>query len=303
MRGALIEYKHMLDKYAPQLDAGTKTKADIARAVAARFNHDFGGVNYYRAGMSQTAQDVARLVLLGHDWTISNVLAATDAIRRGDVGVVHRALWMQVATKWLASSLILNLAMAGLSKDDPEDFFKQGWRDGKLHWMDVNITPIYQLFGGKSNDRVYWNMIGHFKDPLEWIHSWVSSVVDAKTPEQSIFKGIQPLRGKSSVVMSSLIDAALGQRYSGQTYTDLGELLKTGKLADYVSPWEKDKRAMGPIAPNQLPSYVLDQLIESLPGQLSSAIGLFSGQENALSALMALSGEKTSVKRDYHKKD
>ena len=163
----MIEMRHQMKKY-PNENRNV-TAARVARLI----NDDFGGLHLQRLGRNPTFQHFLRLALLAPDWTESNVrtMVKTVAKLKGDKRDLHlyRRFWGGVIVKGLGITALANFMTAGGDIDQLAENYRQAWKDGNFNWAKVNITPIYQAFGGKPFVRKYFSLLGHFQDPAKFI--------------------------------------------------------------------------------------------------------------------------------------
>jgi hypothetical protein len=277
----LVELRHgmeRLKKNPEYLKADSETQqnmeAQVTYAVAKLMNRDFGGMDYERMGVSPTMLDVSRLALLGPDWTISNVMSMYGALQRGDEGYVHRAFWTRIAARTAAITLAWNLMMMPFGDDE----FEKAYAAGNLRWMGMNLTPIYHLLGGDRDAGMYFQLAGHFLDPIKFIGHPVQSA-----------------KYKSSVVGRIVIDALTGVDFANRRYTTFGELMTSGKTVS----WKSNAKA-GPISNSQIPSFLLNKKSGTMPIGVQKIGGWITGNNDGFemfTQLLGMSTQKRYAKR------
>lgn len=304
----LLEYKSLSKKYDKQLKSGEKTLDDLAKIAANLVNDDFGGLHLARMGRNPTLQHIFRLLALAPDWTESNVRSAVKAFKTGEEGKVYRAFWARIAFKGLVASVLFNYLMSLFDDDEDGDFvgrYKQAWKNGKMRWMDVDITPIYRMTGGKADKRKYFSILGHFKDPAKFIarEKTKGGVPD---PVRSLIKSAQY---KGSVLTRMMADGISGKDYKGSEFTTLAELLgiddkgtyktnrkgyytkgdpKGGKLVGELTKWSMG--GMKPLGLGQIPSFLIYEARQSVPIQIQNGISYTLGQMDGFDAVLSGAG-------------
>jgi len=258
-----IEFRQQLKKNP------TEDPNRIAARVASMVNDDFGGLHLERMGRNPTLQHIFRLFLLAPDWTESNVRTMLKAFhvasQDGKELAMYQRFWAGVIIKGMGATVLANFALSG---GDIDEFIKryriawgENWRDVlQMHWMSIDITPIYRAFGGDRNKRKYFSLIGHFRDPFKFV-----------------LRPITSLKHKGSVISSIALEALSGTDWKGDKFTTLGELLETGQTVTYGKG-----RA---IQWDQFPSYLISQLIGAMPTQIQNLIAWASGEMEAFDAL------------------
>ena len=287
MQAALLEYRHQLKKNNAKLESGEVSQHDIAKRVANLINDDFGGLNLRRIGRDPTAQHLFRLTTLAPDWTESNIRSMVKAFRRGDEGAMYRAFWVRIALKMGIATMVFNFLMAAFDDIDFVERYKRAWREGKLRWLDIDVTPIYRALGGKSDKRKYFSLIGHFRDPIKFI---VNPVRSAKH--------------KSSVLSRIIMDTATGQDWAGRDFTSFNELIGFGEeRKSYEKRLQKYKGRLTKftvggakfLTPKQVPSFLLYELRSAQPIQVQNALAFLSGEMDAFDALTKSAGIMTAT--------
>lgn len=214
-KAALIAYRANLERHAHEM-----SHEEIAKMTAELINDDFGGLHLQRKERDPTIQHFFRLAALAPDWTESNVatmykgfLGGTQSKRR-----MYRRFWAHALSRGIGATFLANIAMAALgtyTEDDDQgmwerllDHYKQAWKAGFFRWLDIDVTPLYKLFGGKAAKRKYVSILGHFKDPLKFLTKWGPSA-----------------KHKGSVLVKTLLEFFEGTDWKGARFTTWRELL------------------------------------------------------------------------------
>ena len=336
VQGAMIEYAHLKRKYAKELampwdesnplwsgEGDASAQEHLARLAAEKLNADFGGLNLRRTTGKVTKgarharhQMWLRVAFLAPDWTESNLITATKAIRAGGKAEkdVYRAMWANVATRFVATTMLWNFMMAGFDWDEwLEDTQRAAaagedsvW-DGlyKMYWMDMNIQPIANMFnkhlgekGAQTGSDKYFSLMGHFRDPLKWTLS---------VPYGD--RGIKAsIKGKLSPAATSFYNAWHGEDWAGRSYTNVSELTGVSFMGYEPDPEKRGKfntwaptSGSGAMTPQRLPSYVLERITSVAPIQLEAGLRFAQGQIDALDFMGKLVG--LAVHRTYPDKE
>jgi len=339
-QAAVLEYTHAVRAMKRRLDAGRITETEIARGVAKLINDDFGGLHHKRLGRSQRRTRLLRVLELAEDWTHSNTRTMVKmVVQRNDKtgkvelatgfeGYLYRRFWARVTAKGIALTTVANLAMCLMADSDDDEErsiaqrfaarFKRAWSEGKLRWMDVDMTPIYRrlmtTFGREYNSdvRKYFSFIGHFRDPIKFLS-----------------RDLEAFKHKGSIGVRILLDAASGENWAGRRFTTLAELMgfddkgvyKTTRAGEYEKGDPKGGKLTGqlvtkipgsgkpvslsaaklPTGETQLPSFVIYEAVHTLPIQAQQAIGFAIGEIDAWDAITHGLGIMTST--TYPKKE
>lgn len=239
-KAALIELRNVM-RNKPDIDPN-----DAAKFVANLMNDDFGGLHLKRLGRNPTTQHIFRLFALAADWTESNIRAMVKAFKRGDEGDIYRRFWARIITKGVMATLAANAVLHTGKKT--KRVFEQAWADGRLKWLDVNVTPIKEAIVGKeTSTRKYFSILGHFKDPLKF--------------------AVDPLKAaeyKGSPVFRIVFDAITGEDWADRQFTEFDELRATGRT---VRPFFTF--AGNPNKWKTVPSFVINHTkgLAPIPGQ------------------------------------
>jgi hypothetical protein len=234
----------------------------LAKRVARLINDDFGGLHLQRLGRNPTLQHIFRLMALAPDWTESNVRTMVKTITASEQAErqFYRKFWVGVIAKAGAATVLANFALAGGDLDELIKQYKIAWKAGNLKWLGIDITPIYRALGGEEDQRKYFNLFGHFKDPLKFM--------------------LHPIRSahhKGSVVYGTIHEALAGIDWKGHRFTTFDELLETGKTVKW-GPGQ-------PIGWDQFPSYVLSQIAGTQPIQIQNFLAWITGEIAAFDAI------------------
>lgn len=316
----LLEYKSLVNKNEKQIKNGTKTLDDLAKMAAELINDDFGGLHLDRKGRNPTVQHLFRLLALAPDWTESNVASAIKAFKRGEGGRVYRAFWARIASKGIAALVIFNYLMAMYDEDEETEEsttdrflarYKEAWKTGKLRWLDVDITPIYKMLGGKADKRKYFSLLGHFKDPIKFIAR--ETIKDDKGKPTSVPDPLRSLitsaKYKGSVSTRIIADGITGKNWAGREFTTISELFgwdnkgvysttrlgmyaagepKGGKLKGQLTKWSME--GVKPLGLDQVPSYLIWEAKSNMPIQVQNAIAYLNGQADGFDAILKSAG-------------
>jgi hypothetical protein len=275
-QAALIEYRNALKEH-PEMQPEER-----AKMVAELVNDDFGGLHLGRMKRDPTMQHLYRLFALAPDWTESNVNTMWKSFKSGDKAKtgLYRRFWASVITKGLTATLLTNFLLSLLDKDD--DFtsrFKKAWKAGYFRWLYIDVTPIYKLLGGKTEARKYFNLFGHFTDPLKFI-----------------IHPFRSMKNKGSVLFRTIFEAFTGTDWKGQRFTTLDEILGFDDKGLYLTTTKEHKlgerkggrlrwKTVAPsgrigwaISPSQVPSYIINQLRGVTPVQVQNFLAMLQGE-------------------------
>ncbi|MCF7835797.1 MAG: Eco57I restriction-modification methylase domain-containing protein [Candidatus Marinimicrobia bacterium] len=280
-KSAMIELRNLQKEY-PNEDINK-----LAKLAANLINDDFGGLHLKRMGRNPTYQHIFRLFALAPDWTESNIRTIVKMIEGGDKMEkrFYRRFWAGVIVKGMAATVLANLLLSiGGDDDDDEEFLKKyrmAWDAGNFKWLDVDITRTARLTGYKGEERKYFSIFGHFKDPLKFM--------------------IHPIRSahyKGSVMYSFFQELLTGTDWSGRKFTTWQELFGlVGTEKDQEKyKWQTVKYGTGrPLEIKQIPSFLASQLIGAQPIQVQSMIGWMSGEIGGFEAVTTSIGLHTST--------
>jgi hypothetical protein len=279
VQAGILELKAELERNRTQLEAGEITVDEIAAAVGNLMNNDFGGLHLGRMGRNNTVQHILRLLFLAPDWTESNVRSMIDAFRTGETGYMHRMFWGRIAIKGLGATVLFNLLLSSFDDDDFVERYRKAWREGRLRWLDIDITPINKAMGGKSDSRKYFSLIGHFRDPVKFVSH----------PGRS-------LKHKGSVVSRMVFDFGTGQDWAGREFTTIGELSgisQDGKLSGRLVKWSRGKAQF--LEPRQYPSWFIYEGRQAMPIPIQNMASFIAGEMDGFDALTKSLGLMTST--------
>ena len=291
---AILEYRHQLSKHNAKLEAGTMTRQSIAGDVARLINNDFGGLDVRREGRNPTVEHLKRLLLLARDWTGSNFRSMVDSMRKGNAGAVHRMFWTRILLKAASSTILANLLISSI--DDEMGFwerYKHAWDEGRLRWMDIDITPLVPKILNKSGRRKYFSLIGHLRDPIKWISD----------PSRSV-------KHKGSILARIVGDVATGTDWAQRVFTDWKELLgidekgvyQTSRSGEYYAGDPKGGKHKGKLVRpetwkdegslqyGQIPSWLLYELRSVQPIAVQNAMAFLAGEMDAFDAMFKSAG-------------
>jgi len=271
---ALLEYRHELNKQKTKIESGATTKEKIATNVATLINDDFGGLNLQRLGVDPTLWQVSRFFMLAPDWTISNIRSMIGAFKSGDQGAMYRAFWGRIIGKLLGATVLFNVIMAAIGDDKFWEMYQKAWKAGNLRWLDVDVTPIYKALGGRE-DRKYFSILGHFRDPLKFL--------------------IHPFRSakhKGSVITRMALDVASGQDWRGREFTSISELFGGEGITKFTIG------GAGVLEPSQIPSFLAYEFQSAQPIQIQNAVGFLLGEIDAFDAVTKSAGLMTGTAKE-----
>jgi hypothetical protein len=212
--------------------------------------------------------------------------------------------------------MLFNLILAGFDFDEFWKQYELAWKEGRLRWLDIDVTPIYRRLGGTSEKRKWFSLIGHFRDPLKFI--------------------VHPFRSakhKGSVLSRFVSDAATGTDWAGRPFTTFAELVglddkgqyKTTARGKYIKGEPKGGKLKGalvrrqrgsprPLEYTQLPSFLVSEAKATLPIPIQSGVAWFAGELDGFDALTKSLGlmtsttyppssPETSIERAFENKD
>jgi len=216
MQAALLELAHLRKLHARELETGKVTDAQLAKRIGDAVNDDFGGLHLERMGRNPNTQALFRMVALAPDWTESNVRSLVKAFQLGKDAEVYRMMWGRVLLRVAVMTMAFNFLLAGM---DPDEFwrrYEKAWGEGRLRWLDVDVSPIQEAISGPSPRAKYFSLGGHFFDFIRW--------------------GAQPFRtvkAKGSVLTKIAIDALTGSDWAGRPFTTASELWDEKKFTKW----------------------------------------------------------------------
>ncbi|MFH1641733.1 MAG: LPD23 domain-containing protein, partial [Nanoarchaeota archaeon] len=307
---ALLEYKRML-KHHPEMEPNER-----AKLVANLTNDDFGGLHLGRMGRDPTAQHVFRLLALAPDWTESNVRSMIKAIKAGskEETRLYRRFWGRVVVRGMGLTIAANLLLALWDEDDEDKNYKDAvlrryktaWDKGYLKWMDVDITPIYRVLGGAKENRAYFSLIGHFRDPVKFVVHPITSAQHKGSVFFRIFyetlKGTD-WRGRPFTTWDELIgvdDMDWSPNYKGLYKTSSKKFgykkgdSKGGRLKGQLTKSKYQGRG-GPISYEKIPSWMLHELRQMTPIQVQNMLGYINGELDGVEAIGKSLGLRITV--------
>ena len=302
----LIEFGNMMNKH-PEMDPDR-----AARLVANLINDDFGGLNLARIGRDPTLQHIFRLFCLAPDWTESNIRSMVKAIRTSDKveQEMYRHFWAGVMGKTFAITIVANML---LNRSRAGEEWKKAWLEGKFRWLDIDITNLYRALGGKGPARKYFNIMGHFRDPIKFVLRNERN----RAGKISFQPGnLRAFKHKGSVVSGLFLDFMSGTDWSGRRFTTVKELFgidtekgyyKTTRKGHYNKGDPKYGKLKGRsiasaytgrtgiLEAEQMPSYVLAQLKSGQPVPIQKMMAWWTGEMEAFDAIGQAAGLRIST--------
>ena len=257
---------------------------EVAARVGSLMNDDFGGLHLERIGRNPTWQHAFRLIALAPDWTESNIRTVTGMFKRAEKGgypaqrQLYRRFWARIILKTTMATAMMNVLMAG---GDPEEAYKR-WRAGvkkdRKNVASVDITPLWDLFGQKAQDRRYFSVAGHFLDPIKY-----SGIL---LGEPKI------LQYKASIVARLVRDFIYNENWRGKRYKNLGEI-PTGvkEFTDYFNPdtyvtYRPEPRKGDLLTQHfSFVSFFIHSVIGSSPIAFQNLMAAISGEQDVMSSI------------------
>ncbi len=272
-------------------DWHSDTEIEIYRSVAGMMNADFGGLHTKRLGITSGEFDVARLMFLGPDWTLSNFLTVSKLFKNPS-GVSEGAgamtsgstveqqmyfhFWARIVGRAAAVTMIINLIMAGFDDEDSIERYTKALKAGKFKALMADISPLMHAVGGDKRMEHYLNVPGQFLDPLKWAFDPVRSIVN-----------------KGSSVSKPLVSLIGGTNYRHQRASRISQIGSEG-LYSYKS------FRRGPLSPSEIPAWGIQEMMNIAPIQFQKLFALLGGEENVMSAVLE-SGLGLDIKQTYPK--
>ncbi len=299
----MIEFRNLTKKHPD------KTADELAKMAANLINDDFGGLHLQRLGRNPTLQHIFRIFALAPDWTESNIRTMIKSFKAGskEETQFYRNFWAGIFTKAAMVTVLGNALMAGMDEDDKDARgwyrrmvrnYKRAWKEGKLRWADIDITPIYRGLGGATKNRKYFSVFGHFKDPIKFITHPIRSA-----------------KHKGSVVYGMFHEALTGVDWAGRRFTTTSEILgvdkekgrykttrkgfykkgdpKWGKLKWKTVTW--DFKGKGPLNYEQIIPFAISQVKGVTPVQVQNLMSWMSGEMEGFDALLKSAGLRIST--------
>ena len=220
-------------------------------------------------------------------------------------------MWARTFLRFGVATVAWNFLMAGGDDDEFIENYKKAWDEGHLRWMEADITKIAALkdvyFGGKGSHqeptRKYFNVLGHFRDPIKWVANPLDSA-----------------RHKSSVLSSFFWELFTGEDWKGQKFTtfaefwgrdDKGEYQRSGKRKDGSRYRRGDPKGGqlkystvkwefgggGAVRYDEVPSFLINQARGVLPIPIQNGIEFLMGEIDAFDAMTKSAGLMTSTSR------
>lgn len=274
-----------------EIDWHSDTEVEILRSVAGEMNADFGGLHLKRLGITSGEFDVARLMFLGPDWTLSNFLTVSKLFKNPS-GVSEGAgaitsgstmeqqmyfhFWARIVGRAAAVTMIINLVMAGFDDEDSIERYTKALKAGKFKALMADISPLMHAIGGDKRVDHYLNVPGAFMDPLKWAFDPVRSVIN-----------------KGSSVSKPLVSLISGTNYRHQRPSRISQIGAEGLYSD------KSYRR-GPPSPSEIPAWGIQEMLNIAPIQFQKLFALLGGEENIMSAILE-SGIGLDINQTYPK--
>lgn len=309
--GAGLKAKHALGIFESEMRKNPKANVEeVAKLSAQIANENFGGLHLKSMGRNPTVQYIWQLLAFAPDWTESNWRLYTQMVT-GDTKLsrdMHKRIVSGMVTKYIIASILMSMVTAAMRSGDDEEkdlldkFIKnytEAWKDGKLNWMRVNVTPFLEKFGQK--DRYYYNVAGFFLDPTKWISRDIKkgltgpqAITSFLTPERLTSSLAKSAYYKSSAVPQLVADYLMDTDYTfWRGFTNFGELVNKKEL----TKWGKNRR---PVPLESIPSFMLYEGKKFLPIQVNNIIEFALGEIEGSELIAKSLG--VDLKRAYAKK-
>ena len=221
----------------------------------------------------------------------------------------YMTLYAQAMIRSQVMTVAFNALMAGL--DDEETMtsiynrsFGTAFEDAGLfgimprdfNFLKADITLAAKLFNEwtgmegapkHAGSRVYFNVLGHFLDPFNWISKAYNKDLTG------------PIKGKLSPFMRALSSAMTGEDWRGMSYTPVDEMIELTdeELLGFrlnLSSWEFGGGKSGLTS---APSLIIEQISNNLPIFMQSGFRLAVGEDSAFDFLSDSFG--FHMTRDY----
>ncbi len=312
--GALIGLDQARMRGADDLAAGRVSEDELALGQARKMNSMVGNLNYEQLERNPTLQKWANRVFFSTVWSESNIRKAGEAFEAGAVGTANLQMWLPLAARYGAVWAAGNFAAAFMDdQSHPVDRYlknmKAAYGSSLRAFMGIDVTPELALLGRKDPRRMYFGILGGFRDTADiaGIASSVAGIAGKTVLDKmgiTLPKG-SPQEGALGVIENKLNVAGragqmavTGQDYRGQTvtsadeaggYDDKGTYLRSrigrylegqpkgGKLFGQLTSYTSGERP-GPIRPEQYGPYAAYQIIHNLPIHFQNAADAINGQ-------------------------
>ena len=220
----------------------------------------------------------------------------------------YMTMYAQAMVRSQAITLAFNALMAGL--DDEETLVSLYGRSlgtafedaafgvipKDFNFLKADITLMQEWFdemmgapgsAKHAGSRVYFNVLGHFLDPANWVSAAMNRDLTA------------PVKGKMGPFARAIAALVTGEDWRGMSYTSPSEMFvedpeALGGWRMQLSKWEfgsTGSKLQG------LPSMVIDQVTNNLPIFAQSGFRLAVGEDSAFDFLSDFFGFHTT--RDY----
>jgi broad specificity phosphatase PhoE len=241
------------------------SRKEVASNVAMAMNDSYGGINWNRMHGSKlqnpTYRHVLSLGMLAPDWTASNIRFAKNGFKGGYEGQVYRKLAAKVILRGTAATLAANSLMALFDEQDDdgnqlswwesmERRYSKAWDAGRLRFLNVDVTPLYQWAGGDPEKRAYFNIFGAYTDPIKALPkvdpgaavSAVSGNVGDLSKILDFENTKQFLENKTSPLSKAALEAFTGTNWQKRPFTSIDELLGTDDKGVYARDQQGHKK-------------------------------------------------------------
>lgn len=259
-----------------------KSDAEVAKIVANDINNNYGGLNWELLGVSKTHLDIARLMLLAPDWTISNWRFFLDAAK---VSKGYRAVRTRISKRELTTAEGLfvgadetapstrymgrviatlgtlvaatNLALWGtIAPHEPED--------RKNKWYMVKLP-----YKTKEGAYYYLDIFGHFFEPI-----------------RAVSDPIRWAKGKRSVGWKTVEEAVTGRDWKGEYIKSVAELyegIEQGDYSLYKSRYDMESTGWGAI-----PTRIIHGTTSFIPIPVQTAVDIGTGNKKVVEAASSI---------------
>jgi hypothetical protein len=313
LHDAKTEYER-LSKVHPEMSNEEKMKV-VGKFISNLYGNKNWDVEHGSAMQNKKNQSLLRQLFLAPNWTLSNLSLAKNAFNKGVEGELYRRMWAKTILKGLALSLTANAGLALMNENDEdakksfaEKFvgrYKRAYKNGFIHTLDVDISPLYHLFGGNPKKTAYLSTLGAFDEPLKAGEAVSKGIIGVGNDKTDSWKGNAALNyvsSKLSPIARMTSEAVLDKDWMDKQFKSIDEVVddykQGGKNKFTLTKREgKDDRHFI-VRPSQLPTYALHQVMGLVPIGLSTGIQMMEGQKDGVEALMNLSGIGVKTMKD-----
>lgn len=298
---SLKAYHYLLELNALRRTKPNMTDGERARIVAEQVNNIYGGQNLIARNRSPVAQDLFRLVDLAPDWRESSIRLGTGAFKGGEAGALYRGMWLRAASRAFGATVLWNLAMGAIDTKDRGsylDHVKEMWKQGRLPFFELDITPFLAAFGQQPSGRKYISML--------WKMDEAYKLTSGRAFDFAAYR--------SSPIARFIMSTQTGEDTFGNRFTTTGELTGTADLGFYKE-FHLDKRTgqvqipgqaknqklsghliapgqpnMGHMKSEQIPSFLGQTAVEMAPAAAQNMGSMIFGQMNGMEAFIRALG-------------